>query len=107
MAPPKRTPVEKPAILAAISGNNWLITIVVGGLFSTGMNYQQFHEVRKNQEASALDQKMLTAKVTDMREKQVESTQDIATLKRDVSTIDNRVLVIERIFIEQPKRPSK
>lgn len=107
MAPPKQTPQQKPAVLAAISGNSWLIAIVVGGLFNTGMTYQQFTEVRKNQEISSAEQKHLTAKVNDMREKQVEGIQDIQTLKRDVQTIDNRVLVIERIFIEQPKRGVK
>lgn len=107
MAPPKRLPQQKPAVLAAISGNSWLIAIVVGGLFNTGMTYQQFTEVRKNQEISSTEQKLLAAKVTEMREKQIGGLQDIQTLKSNVHNLDNRVLVIERIFIEQPKRASK
>lgn len=107
MAPPKRTPTSKPAVFATINGNSWLITILVGGLFSTGMSYRQFQEVLKNQETSSIEQKALAAKVTEMREKQIGGLQDIQTLKTNVQAIDNRVLVIERIFIEQPKRATK
>lgn len=107
MAPPKRTPQQKPATLAAISGNSWLIAIVCGGLFNIGMTYRQFQEVLNNQEISSAEQKRLASQVTEMREKQIGGLQDIQTLKTNVQAIDNRVLVIERIFIEQPKRTTK
>jgi hypothetical protein len=104
---PQRSPRrqdDQKSLIARLDANKWMICIVFGGLFNTGIMYQKFDQVMKNQEESARDQKSANGKITEMREKQIVGLQDIQTLKTNVQAIDNRVLVIERVFIEQPKR---
>lgn len=103
---PRRT-ADQQSVLARLDANKWMVCIVVGGLFNTGIMYQKFDQVMKNQDDSAKAQSVANSQITAIREKQIVGLQDIATLKTNVQAIDNRVLVIERIFIEQPKRGTK
>lgn len=111
--PPRRRAAAqtKQSILASVNGNLALFLLIVGGLVNTGVMYQQFAQVKQNQEIQSADQKALNAKLTEISNKQIGGLQDISTLKTNVQALDSgvrnldgRVLVIERTFIEPAKR---
>lgn len=82
----------------------WLAGIIFGGLVNTGVMYQQFQEVRKTQEEVKEELKQQALRLAEFREKQIASLADIQVLKGNIQNLDNRVLVIERIFVEKPQQ---
>ena len=104
---PPRKPPPKPFLERFGSHLPWLITISVGGLFNLGFNAAQFEEIKKSQRESKEEQKVQATKLAEFREKQIAGLADIQVLKGNVQNLDARVLVIERIFYEQPKREVK
>jgi cell division protein FtsL len=102
---------RKQSFLDSINSNFMLVSTLVTLLVSMGMIYQQFTEVRKNQEVQSVEQKSVNARLTEISNKQIGGLQDIAALKTNVQgigekvqAIDGRVLVIERTFIEPAKK---
>lgn len=107
----RRAAPKKVSILASVNGNLTLAMLIIGGLVNTGIMYQQFNEVKRNQEVQSVDQKAINARLTEISNKQIGGLNDIANLKTNVQAvgekvqaIDGRVLVIERTFIEPVKR---
>jgi hypothetical protein len=81
------------------------LTTIGGGLLSLGVNYQQFQQIKQAQQEGKEEQKAMSAKLSEFREKQIGGLQDVQVLKTNVQNLDSRVLVIERIFIDRPQPP--
>lgn len=116
MTPPRRprrrppeddAPDSKKSLLSKLNANLALLIIIGTMLVNIGMTRQKFEEIIKNQEGSSAEMKAQAARLTEFRENQIGGLRDIQTLKTSVQAIDNRVLVIERTFIEVPKRERK
>lgn len=75
----------------------WLAGFMVGGLLHTGMMYQQFQQLRADQEKNS-------SLVAVMRENQINGLAAIRTLQSEVQRHDERIVVIERLFITKPDR---
>jgi hypothetical protein len=104
---PPRKPPPRPFLERFGGLTTWMIGIVAGGLVNTGIMYQQFDQVKKNQADSKEEQKAQAAKLSEFREKQITGLADIQVLKGNVQNLDARVLVIERVFIERPAKEAK
>jgi hypothetical protein len=104
---PPRKPPARPFLERFGGMTTWLLGIVVGGLFNTGIMYQQFQELKKSLGESREEQKVQSARLTEFREKQITGLADIQVLKGNVQNLDARVLVIERVFIERPAKEAK
>jgi hypothetical protein len=104
---PRRQPEVKPFLERFGGLTTWLVGIVAGGLINTGMMYAQFQQVLRAQAESKDELRLQASRLSEFREKQIVGLQDIQVLKGNVQTLDARVLVIERIFIEQPTKGKK
>lgn len=104
-------PPRKPAPITLVERFGGLtlvfVTTIGGGLLSLGINWQQFQQIKEAQQEGKDEQKALSAKLSEFREKQIGGLQDIQVLKNNVQNLDSRVLVIERIFIEKPQREGR
>lgn len=102
---PQTPPPPPPMTLISWAAANTAILLLIGTtLINIGMTRQKFDEVIKNQEVSSTELKIQAARLTEFREKQIGGLRDIEVLKTTVQGIDNRVLVIERTFIEMPPK---
>jgi hypothetical protein len=105
--PPRRPPEVKPFLERFGGLTTWLVGIAAGGLINAGIMYSQFQVVIKAQAESKDELKAQASRLGEFREKQIGGLADIQVLKSNVQNLDARVLVIERIFIEQPKQARK
>jgi hypothetical protein len=68
-----------------------------------GVMMTQFGQVKANQDDSKIFQAAITLKMNEFREKQIVGLAKVDALEGNVRNLDNRVLVIERVFVERPE----